>query len=193
MKKSLVISILSAFMLVGCGGSGTTSSNRDITTTKEREASHTSTNKSYNLWQYMTPANSKTNRYEIYSNNTTQKYSSSYDVKQNRVVEVDDYVSNEKTIYEKGANIIKVKFEKNGKPNGMYELNLYADIGDTITVRNSSCKLSKHYETITIKGKTFSDVLEIRCSNTPGYYQKGVGEIAQIEDNNQKSVRVLSN
>jgi hypothetical protein len=109
------------------------------------------------------------------------------------VVEVNDYASNEKTIYEKLNNKIKVRFEKNNKANGMYELHLTADIGDIITERSSECVLHKHYPTFSIKDRNFQDVIEIKCGNTPGYYQKGVGEIAQIEESNQKRVRVLSN
>jgi hypothetical protein len=188
MSKKVLVSTLLAVLFVGCGsGGGDTSSSRDTPTP-------TPTNqKQYNLWSYMTPQDSHTNTYSIYSDNKTIKYNTQYSVKQNRVIEINDYASNEKTIYEKLSNKIKVRFEKNNKANGMYELHLTANEGDVITERSSTCKLTKHYDTFEIKGKSFTDVIEIKCGDIPGYYQKGVGEIAQVEEKNRKSIRVLSN
>ena len=142
----------------------------------------------------MTPNASNTNTFTLSSNSVDTTYKSTYTVvNQSRVEEVADYAKDEKTIYEKSNNKIIIKFEKNGKANGFYELKLTADIGNVVTVRNSNCKLSNHHDTFSIAGKSFQDVIEITCNNIPGYYQKGIGEVAQKEDSTGKNIRVLSN
>jgi hypothetical protein len=72
---------------------------------------------------------------------------------------------------------------------------LTANIGQTVTVLDSTCKLEKHYDNIKINDKDFVDVIEIKCNDKPGYYQKDIGEIAQTQisgSNGTRSVRVLS-
>jgi len=191
MSKKVLVSTLLALAFVGCGSGGDTSSSGG--SSSKDSQTNAINQKQYNLWSYMTPQSSHTNTYSIYSDNKTIKYNTQYSVKQNRVVEVNDYASDEKTIYEKLSNKIKIRFEKNNKANGMYELRLTANEGDIITERSSTCKLIKHHDTFEIKGKSFTDVIEIKCGDIPGYYQKGVGEIAQVEEKNKKSIRVLSN
>jgi outer membrane biogenesis lipoprotein LolB len=190
MKKGLFISIsISILLFTGCGGGGSNeTSNRDQIGSASPHKS-----KTYNLWEYMTPQSSDTKTYTLLSQNRSINYKTTFDVKRDRVVEINDYAANEKTIYEKKSDSIVVKFEKNGKPNGTYTLHLSADIGDIITKRSSNCELKAHYDTKEIEGKVFNDVIEIRCGETPGFYQKGVGEIAQIEGGASKKVRVLSN
>ncbi len=180
---------LIAFLVSGCGGGDSKKRSSEVDS-----ASRTHSAKAYNLWEYMTPSKSKTNRYTTYVNKQKDStYKTTYSVTSNRVVESEDYAKDEQTIYEKRNNSIVVRFTKNGKPNGMYTLHLWADVGDIITGRNSNCELKAHYDQKEIAGKIFDDVIEIRCGDIPGYYQKGVGEIAQIESKEEKRVRVLSN
>ncbi|RUM67433.1 MAG: hypothetical protein DSZ06_01195 [Sulfurospirillum sp.] len=192
MIKRVAIVVLFSFGLIGCGGGSSESKAERSRVSANTDVASVVQSGKYNLWEYMVPKDSHTNTYSIYSNNSQSKYQTSYNVKQNRVVEHDHYVLNEETVYEKYPNKIKVEFKKNNQPNGMYELKLFADIGDRVTVRESSCKLSKHYDTFELKGKKFNDVIEIVCGSQPGYYQRGVGEIAQIEDKGTKSIRVLA-
>jgi len=187
-KRLLAVSVVTIGLFSGCGGSANSVDSINNTSDEQNIPSG-----SYNLWDYMTPANSHTSRYTILNNGQQSKYNTNYSVKKNRVVEVSDYVRNEKTIYEKYKDRIKIKFEKDNKPNGMYELKLYVNIGDKITIRDSSCKLTKHLDDFELNGKHFNDVIEVKCGNKPGYYQKGVGEIAQVDDPSKKAIRVLSN
>ncbi len=181
MTKRIMLTTITTLFLVGCGTGGT-------------QTSHTKTGTGqYNLWEYMTPSNSNTNTFKLSSSSVNSTYKSTYSVTTNRVTEVADYAKDEKTIYEKDSDKIIVRFEKGGKANGTYALKLTANINDIVTVRNSSCKLTHHYPTFSIAGKSFDDVIEITCGTTPGYYQKGIGEIAQKEDSSGKSIRVLSN
>ena len=183
MIKSITFTTITALFLVGCGGVG-----------KDTEGSPTTRNTGkYNLWEYMTPSTSHTSTYTLSSNSVDTPYKSTYSVSNNRVTEVADYAQDETTIYEKGSDKITVRFEKGGRANGTYALKLTANINDIVTTRNSTCKLSRHYETFSIAGKTFDDVIEITCGNIPGYYQKGIGEVAQKEGTSGKDIRVLSN
>lgn len=185
MIKHIAFASSIAILLLGCGGGSSTTD----TGGKIGAQSH---NKAYDLWAYMVPSSSQTNTFTHISNGKTSTYTTTYSVSQNRVEERDDYAQNEKTIYERFSDKITVKFEKDGKPNGMYDLALGADIGDIVTIRNSTCSLSKHYDDFSIADKSFQDVIEITCNNIPGYYQKGVGEVAQKEDSVGKNIRVLS-
>lgn len=187
MIKNLTLATLATLFLVGCGGGTTDEKSSSVSTTKEIKHGQ------YDLWQYMTPATSNTNTFTLSDNSVDSSYKSTYTVKNSRVEEVADYAKNEKTIYEKGDTSITIKFEKDGKANGTYALKLSADIDDVVTVRNSSCKLTQHFDSFNIEGKAFSDVIEITCGDIPGYYQKGIGEIAQKESKSGKSIRVLSN
>ncbi len=192
MKKQFIASAILLVTLIGCGSSPTTRT--DAGSGVGGTDTHDYKSGTYNLWSYMTPASNHTNTYTLLNNGKQSKYQTTYSVKRNRVVESSSYASNEKTIYEKLNDTIRVKFEKNGQPNGMYELKLTVNEGDRITVRDSTCKLYKHYKSIDLNNRHFNDVLEIRCDGKPGYYQKGVGEIAQTSSTNPKqAVRVLAN
>ncbi len=191
MKKQLLASTILIFTLIGCGS---TTTGADLESGVGGTDTHDYKSGTYNLWNYMTPASNHTNTYTLLNNGKQSKYQTTYSVKQNRVVESSSYASDEKTIYEKLSDTIRVKFEKNGQPNGMYELKLTVNEGDRITVRDSTCKLYKHHDSIDLNNHHFDDVLEIRCDGKPGYYQKGVGEIAQTNSTNPKqAVRVLAN
>ena len=190
MIKNITYAALLSLLLVGCG-TGVSSDN-------EREGANDPYNenivvKKYNLWEYMTPNKANTNTFTLSSNSMSTTYTTNYKVTKSRVEEVADYAKDEKTIYIRGKNKITVKFEKGGRANGTYDLALTADVGDTVTKRNSTCKFTRYLETFSISNKNFKDVIEITCGDVPGYYEKGTGEIAQIENKNDKSIRVLSN
>jgi len=184
MIKHITFMTLTSLFLIGCGGTESV---------KGSGSAVDNTPKDYDLWAYMVPNTSNTNTFTLSSQNSTSTYKTNYKVSQSRVEEIADYAQDEKTVYTKEANKIVVSFEKNNKPNGIYELHLGANINDIVTMRTSGCKLTKHLDTFTINQKAFADVIEITCDGIPGYYQKGVGEVAQIEDSSGKNIRVLSN
>ncbi len=187
MIKNIALTTIALVLLVGCGGGESGSSDKPITQTR--------VDKQYNLWAYMVPTTNSTHTFTHIQNGSTSTYKTTYTVHSTSVEEVADYAQDEKTVYEKVNDEINVKFEKSNKPNGMYKLFMTADVGDVVTVRNSTCTLSKHFDAFKAPNsdKSFTDVIEITCNNIPGYYQKGVGEIAQIEDSTGKNIRVLSN
>lgn len=184
MIKNIAMTTLTALLLVGCGGGASESSPSPVSQ---------SVTKAYNLWDYMVPKSNTENTYTHIQGSETSTYNTTLLVSTNRVEEVVDYAQNEKTIYVKNSDTITVNFEKDGKPNGTYNLLLRADIGDVVTKRSSTCKLTKHYDSFTINAKNFEDVLEITCGTIPGYFQKGIGEVAQVENSATQNLRVLSN
>lgn len=186
MIKQIAFATTVAFLLIGCGGGSNETQNSGGKVVAQN------LKKNYSLWNYMVPSNSHSSTFTHIANDKTTTYTATYDVSSNRVEERDDYAANEKTIYTLDSDKIRIEFEKDGKPNGLYDVELGANIGDVITVRNSSCKLTNHYDTFTLAEQSFQDVIEITCNNIPGYYQKGVGEVAQKEDTSGKNIRVLS-
>ena len=208
MKKSFLALILTMFMISGCGGgegdaSGQTPDGKDTDIKKGQSTlGEGKTTGKYNLWAYVTPKSDRINNFVETTGDTTKNYKTTYSTSSNKVVEVSDYAKNEQTIYTKTYNNtlnkydrVTVSFEKDGTPNGSYDLDLTADVGDVVTVRESSCKLTKYHNSIDINGKSFADVIEIQCNQKPGFYQKGVGEVAQtkaIGVNGSRTVRLLS-
>ncbi len=193
MIKNLIFSTTAIFFLIGCGGSGgsETSSTDNINTNNINSIISTPKG-SYSLWDYIVPKNSKTSEFFVHSQKNGDKtYRTSYAVKTNRVEEIADYAENETTIYEIHSDKIKIQFLKDGKPNGVYQLHSFVNIGDVATVRGSNCKLAKHYDQYKLNNQVFDDVIEIVCSKQSGLYQKGVGEIAQL--NGGKDYRILTN
>lgn len=200
MNKNIPALLLSSLLIIGCGGGGDEGTTTDTT---DKSSSNTQlplgvgkTTGEYKLWNYIAPANDTTNNFVEMDGDTTKSYKTSYSISPSSVTETSDYASNEKTIYTKKADRITVSFTKDNTPNGSYDLDLTADIDDIVTVMDSTCKLMKHYDTININDKAFTDVIEIQCNDKPGYYQNGVGEIAQTQllgTTGSRSMRVLSN
>ncbi len=189
MYKNIILAIITAAVISGCGGS--TEDNQTSGKTQSQPSSG-----KYALWEYLVPSVDTTNKYIRTTANSTQKYQTRFVKEGNRVVETSDYAKNEQTIYTKNKTNITVSFLKDSKPNGRYDLKLYVDIDDIVTVKKSDCRLSNHYDTYTIDGENFKDVIEITCANEPGFYQKGVGEIAQkksLSTSGKVDVKILSN
>ncbi len=186
MIKKITLTSFTALVFIGCGGAGGESAKTISGTTQTVQ-------KAYNLWEYIAPQSSKTNTFTKVTDAKQSTYTTTYTVTGDKVEAKDDYAPDEKTIYQKSGDTILVKFEKNNKANGQYSLHMGANIGDIVTVRSSTCKLTQHLDTFSLANQTFHDVIEIKCADTPGYYQKGVGEVGQIEKGLGKSIRVLSN
>ena len=191
--------ILVSLLFTGCGGAGDSGNSKKETADESKKSTLPAgvgkTDGDYNLWDYMIPKKATTNNFIETKGDKTTGYKTTYSVERNSVTEVSDYAKNEKTIYTKKRDRITVSFTKDNTPNGAYDLDLTADIGDIVTVLESTCKFIKHYPTKDINGKEFKDVIEIKCDEKPGYYQKNVGEIAQtkLSTNGSRSMRVLSN
>ncbi len=206
MKRDITLALfLSLALLTGCGGDKPTESEDKITTPSNTQKDKTITSSirdvgktdgKYNLWDYMTPQSSRTNSFVETKGDVTNEYETTYLIDKDKVTEVSDYAQNEKTIYKKKTDRVTIEFKKDDEFNGSYDLHLTADIDGDVTILTSTCKLTEHFQSKTINKKEFLDVIEIRCNNKPGYYQKGIGEIAQTEVIDAKgtsSLRVLTN
>ncbi len=190
MYKNTILAILAAVVISGCGGSAT----GDEQSTKSSHSQPSSGE--YALWDYLVPSVDTTNNYIKTTATSTQKYQTRFVKSGDTVTETSDYAKNEQTIYTKNKTNITVSFLKDGAPNGHYDLKLYVDIDDIVTVKKSDCRLTQHYDTYSIDGEKFNDVIEITCGNEPGFYQKGVGEIAQkrsLSTSGKVDIKILSN
>ena len=183
MKRfSIFLSLfLSMLLLGGCGGTtGGSQGGGDY------ERSQNYNNGAIALWDYLVPASDTTNSYIKTNGTTSQTYRTRYTREANRVTEVSNLSENEKTIYTKNANDITISFYTDGAENGRLELKPTVDIGERVTIKKSDCRLAKVWDTFHYQNRDFKDVIEIRCGNTPGYYQRGVGEIAQEQKISEK-------
>lgn len=208
MKRDISIALLALALLTGCGGGGDKADDKDTIDTPDNPSITTSisdkgkTDGKYNLWDYMTPQNNGTNNFIETKGDKTNEYKTTYSISKNKVTEVSDYAQNEKTIYKKKKDRVTVEFLKDEKFNGSYEFNgsydlhLTADIDGDVTILTSTCKLTNHFNSKIINDTKFLDIIEIRCNNKPGYYQKNIGEIAQtdiVDAKGTSSLRVLAN
>ncbi len=164
--------------LTGCGAGGTNDND------KQERTDTTKVPANYNkgaisLWDYLVPETDTTNNYIKTSGDQTEKYRTRYTKSADTVTEVSDFSQNEKTIYKNEKNNITILFYTDGSENGRLELKPTVDIGDIVTIKKSDCTLVKLWDEFHFDGKSFKDVIEIRCGDTPGYYQRGVGEILQ--------------
>ena len=174
--KIFIPVLILTISLGGCGGSaGGTESG----TQKTKSVTHNYNNGSVALWDYLVPAGDTTNSYIKTNGTTTQKYRTRFVREADTVTEVSDLSKNEKTIYKKNKENITILFYTDGTENGRLELKPTVDIGDIVTIKKSDCKLEKVWDTFTFEKREFKDVIEIRCGETPGYYQRGRGEILQ--------------
>ncbi len=205
MRQNISVALLTLALLTGCGGNKTdekSDTNNKSNTQKDNPTTTTSisdkgkTNGKYNLWDYMTPKTNTTNNFIETNGDETNEYTITYSISEKEVIETSDYAQNEKTIYKKKPDRVTVEFQKDNEFNGSYDLHLTADINGDVTILTSTCKLTKHFDKKTINSKEFLDVIEIRCNDKPGYYQKDIGEIAQTEVVDAKgvsSLRILAN
>ncbi len=194
MIKQLLLATTITFtlLLMGCGSGPSETKNSEISLNDHQN--NDTPPKQYNLWEYLTPSSNRTNSFSLYTDNINQPdetYSTTYTVSDNLVVEVSSLSESEKTIYEKKDNEIVISFQKDGLLMGFFTMQLQANIDDIVTKKTSNCKLAKHYP---IYDDKFEDVIEISCDNQHGFYQKGIGEVAQvITDQNNKTLRIISN
>ncbi len=201
MKREISVMLLSLALLTGCGGDKTVDEDRKTTSETGNKLPTYVTNigktdGKYNLWDYMTPQTNRVNNFAETKDGKTNEYKTTYKISKNEVIEVSDYAQNEKTIYKKKKDRVIVEFKKDDEYNGSYDLHLTADIGGPVTILTSTCKLTEYFKSKTINSTEFLDVIEIRCNDKPGYYQKDVGEIAQtevIDSRGVSSLRVLAN
>ncbi len=177
MKKS-IYTILTASALIwtltGCGGSGGEANGTPSTQTRD-----TLYRGDIALWNYLVPSSDSTNTYIKTNGSDEKRYTTRFVAQNDSVTEISELSSNEKTVYTNAGNTIKITFYNDNVPNGSLELKSKVNLNDIVTVKKSDCRLKKHLETFTYDKHTYKDVIEIECGNTPGYYQKGVGEIMQ--------------
>ncbi len=197
MRKNVAVLILTVLIMSGCG-SATNNDNSPANKTDKIG----NTQGAYNLWEYMVPSSDTTNNFIETKAGVSNSYKTTYKNTGSQVKETSDYAPNEQTIYIKKSDRISITFEKQDESNnifttnGSYDLHLTANIDGPVTIKESTCKLKAHYDNKIINSKTFSDVIEINCNGKPGYYQKGIGEVAQVDTvdtKGLKSITILSN
>ncbi len=190
----LLIASAVAGVLTGCGGGGSggagaSSPSKEPTRTIAYQGDIA-------LWDYLVPASDSTNSYIKTNGSETEKYKTHFSRSNDGVTEISELSPNEKSVYTNTGNTIKVTFYTDNVQNGSVELKSKVNINDVVTVKRSDCQLTRKLSTFKYSGHTYNDVIEIVCGKTPGYYQKGIGEIVQQKElsaNGDVVTKILDN
>jgi hypothetical protein len=178
MKKkiySFLTGVAVAALFTGCGGGGGTTTSASSTEPTRTVAYQGD----IALWDYLVPAADATNSYIKTNGTETKKYQTRFSRSTDGITEISELSPNEKTLYTNNGNTIEITFYADNVQNGSVTLKSKVNINDIVTVKTSDCRLKQRLASFTYAGNSYSDVIEIVCGDTPGYYQKGVGEILQ--------------
>jgi len=179
MKKFLLLFLIS-FILIGCGGGSSDSTTKTTTSSKNSSAGSIS-GSSFDTWSYIIPNKTSPESTSISSRSIDgTTYNATFrSIKENNIIEeIPENTDDERIIYEKNNQTIKVKFYKNDKITYQYNMKRYITIGEQ-TISQSSCMLVNHFDTKSFQSKTYKDVIEIDCGQHKGYYAKGKGQVYQ--------------
>ncbi len=176
--KNLYLLLLSGLFIVGCGSATVGSGDVEATTRPDTTPSGSYTG--YLLYDYLVPSSTKTIKSYKYKNKALQSEESlEYIVATTLVTERSLEKLDGQVEYQKvDAHTIGVTLYT-GNTTEYFTMKNIVNIDDIVTVKNSSCRVSAHYNSLDFEGKHFSDVLEISCPHSVGYYQKGSGLVVE--------------
>lgn len=172
--KLYIYIMLILFTLSGCGGGGGDSSS-SASSFDGNFPTQDFSGASYEAWDYIIPANNlQENSIDVNSVGSTN-YSANFTFAENITTEIPDNAHDEKIVYEKLTDRVKISFYKSDEKTFSYEMKKKIHIGETTTVLDSACILIAHHQ----KYNIYDDVIQIDCGKSQGFYQKGKGQIAQ--------------
>ncbi len=181
MKKDILVASLLTFTLIGCGGGGSSDSNKDV---------EFKTSGKYDLKEYIFPDKNQTNMYveKTYINSDGKKefnddnldsteYPPTDFIHEGTIVK--EYADHDlDTMYQVLNDRIKMT-DVNDDINVTFDVARFADIGDYILNQSKSfssngsdvnmtrvCKLDDYIASKEINNKTYSNILEISCEST---------------------------
>jgi len=168
-----------AYFLVGCGSSSVDRGSVVSSSKVDNAIIAIPSDKSYRLYDYLCPS----------SNLTVDTYKYKNKVFQNE--ESLEYVSNTTTTTQRSVTNLdgQVRYQSSGdrvvvsiyhdRETETFALYNFLNVGDAVTLKKSACTLSNHIDTLNYDGRLFSDVLEITCPKSIGYYQKERGLVVE--------------
>jgi len=178
--RNFILLFILTLTLIGCGGGGGGDSTSSTTSSTIPKESYSGI--SYDTWEYIVPNTSSMTTKSLSSYNADgTSYNATF-----RTIEEDSQVeeipnngtSDERVVYTKNDTTIKVTFYKNDNIVYSYEMKRSVKMGEP-TIDNSSCMLTNHYDSISLSGSNYQDVIQIACGGHKGYYAKGKGQVYQ--------------
>ena len=178
MKRLLLTTVL-AFLFVGCGSSTVKSGDVDLTQSQP-SSTLPSGFKGYVFYDYLLPSTDKVVQSYKYKNDTfLNEESLEYTKSAARVIERSLKNRGGQVEYQDGGDgTIKVTIYNNASTE-YFTMKNFVNIGDIITVKKSTCRVSAYHDKLSFGEKNFTDVLEVRCPDSVGYYQKGQGLVVE--------------
>ncbi len=174
--RKLIFLFITLFALVGCGGGAT----EDDSTFDGNFPSENFTGTSYDMWNYIVPDTTTPENTSVSSRGLDTTYNANFRaIDNNTVVEIPVETTDEKVEYKQLDDKISITFKKNDIPTFSYDIKKSVKLQEQTTVKESACMLVNHFETKTVNGVAYYDVIEIDCGQHKGFYAKGKGEIAQ--------------
>ena len=192
MKRLLVCTVL-AFLFIGCGSTSVDSSSVDSKDdTGDSKNDTGSTNDIVSkmdiptgftgsiFYQYLIPSSDEVVKTLVYKNGSFQSEksltytNSSGLVTQRSLVNIDGHIEYQ---YSSDDTINITLYHDSTTEN--FSMHNLINVGDLITSKEGTCAFSSYHDNFTFDGKSFSDVVEISCPSSVGYYQKGKGLILE--------------
>ncbi len=182
--KRILLTPLLALLFVGCGSSSVDSGDVVVidggsSPKQDNGITALPSDKSYRLYDYLCPSSNLTVKSYKYKNKIFQS-EESLEYTNNTTLTTERSLKNSdgKIEYQSSDDTINVTLYLGTKTES-FSMKNFLNIGDIVTLKESECSVSQHFDKLTYIGKEFSDVLEITCPKSIGYYQKDRGLVLE--------------
>ncbi len=192
MKIALSI-MISVLLLGGCGSTAVDSAEPQIggktqveLESFKRETTIPPEGKEYALYNYLLPKSANSIESYKYNKNGTllSQETLTYGGDDSEIIETslqNRAGSISYSLSQDKQNIAVTLYHDNSADH--FSMKNFVNIGDSITIQNGQCILKAHHDNL----QSWSDVLEISCPNSTGYYQKDKGLVVEQFSEEAKS------
>ncbi len=182
--------VLVTILFAGCGGGGSageasgdnpsSSSGHGLISDTSQKYRH-----GYALLDYLSPKESRSIfAYQYQNGHLVKSETLKYEIQGDRALVrlASDVEIEGKVDYRLGLEgdrpVIEVSLDKGDTQKG-FELNAYVDINETVSFQKGECRVTKHLDTLKREDHHYSDLLEITCPESVGYYAKDQGLVVE--------------
>lgn len=167
-----------AYLFVGCGSSTVESGSVEESPSTKVDMAIPS-DKTYRLYDYLSPSSNlivkayKYNNRVFQSEESLEYVISSGVTTQRSLKNLDGQI-----VYQSEGDAISVTLYHDSATEN-FTMHNFLNLKDMVTLKSSECTLTKHYPLLNYGENHFSDVLEITCPKSIGYYEKGNGLVVE--------------
>ncbi len=175
-----------AFLFIGCGSTG--GSNGDVGTSNsgdkvdnkvDNSVMAIPSDKQYRLFDYLCPSQGTTvtsykYKNRVFQNQESLEYVRTRDaITQRSLKNLAGQVS-----YQQARELVYISLYHDGQTDA-FTMQNFINIDDMVTIKESECRVSEHYDTLDYIGHKFKDVLKISCPTSIGYYERDRGLVVE--------------